>query len=348
MSEINTRLEESLLQQLPQIVKKYQLPDNRAAFWQLVNTLLPFLGLWVAIFFLIDYSFWLALPLFLLNGFFLGRLFILQHDCGHQSFTRSRRANNIIGNILALLTCLPYKYWATSHNFHHGHNGLLWEHRDIGDIPLLTVREFGASSRWQRIRYRVLRNGFVLFILLPIFYVFINNRLPLIRLPNFAFARRALLRSTLLLITFYAAFTWLVGIEGLLLHVAQVWLFGCYALWFFYVQHQHETTFKAWKDRWDYLRAAVQGSTFYQLPRALNWLTANIAYHHIHHLNPLVPNYQLKRCHNENPVFERLANKLTLRQSFRCLFNNLWDEERQRMISFREYYRYYRGVNAAM
>lgn len=166
------------------------------------------------------------------------------------------------------LTCLPYKYWATSHNHHHGHNGLLWEHRGIGDIPLLTVREFKAKNRLKRIPYMLLRNGFVLFILLPPFYIFFNNR-------------------------------------------------------------------------WNYLRAAVEGSIFYQLPRVLNWLAGNIGYHHIHHLNPLVPNHLLAKCHRDNPLLDRLANKLTIRQSFACLFNNLWDEDQERMISFHEFSRRY-------
>ncbi|MBK6930889.1 MAG: fatty acid desaturase [Saprospirales bacterium] len=333
--------DETVLKQLPLIVKPYQLPNTRKAVFQILNTLTPFLGLWAAIFFLVDSSIWLAAPLFLVNGFFLGRLFILQHDCGHQSFTASRQANYIIGNFLALLTCIPFKYWASSHNFHHGHNNLLWKHRDIGDIPTLTVAEFRKINWLYRILYMTLRNGFVLFILLPPVYVFFNNRFPLVWLKSFAHARRSLLRSTALLAAFYALIYLLLGWKGLIIQFALVWIFGSYALWFFYVQHQHESTYKQWRDRWDYVRAAIQGSSFYKLPRVLNWLTGNIGYHHIHHLNPLVPNYELVRCHRENPILDQLANKLTLWQSFRCLFNKLWDEEQQRMISFREYFRRY-------
>jgi omega-6 fatty acid desaturase (delta-12 desaturase) len=108
-----------------------------------------------------------------------------------------------------------------------------------------------------------------------------------------------------------------------------------------FVQHQHETAYKQWKDKWDYIRAAVQGSTYYKLPRLFHWLTGNIGYHHIHHLNPLVPNYQLARCHHENPIMDKVANSITFIESLKCVVNKLWDEEQQRMISFREYMRRY-------
>jgi omega-6 fatty acid desaturase (delta-12 desaturase) len=128
----------------------------------------------------------------------------------------------------------------------------------------------------------------------------------------------------------------------LMVHLPILLFFAVIAIWFFYVQHQHETSYKAWKDQWDYIRAAVQGSTFYTLPKIFHWLTGNIGYHHIHHLNPLVPNYQLARCHKENPILDQVANKIGFIESLRCMFNKLWDEEQERMITYREYFRKYR------
>jgi omega-6 fatty acid desaturase (delta-12 desaturase) len=309
----------------------------------MLNSFLPFLGIWVIMYLLLDVSIWISLGLAVVNAFFLVRIFIIQHDCGHQSFTASRRANDIIGIICGIISFMPYRYWAKSHNFHHGHNGMLFEHRDIGDIQLLTVEEYRARGFWGRLHYRLFRSIPVLFMLGPVYYVFIQNRLPLIRLKGWEHAHRALLRHNLSLVAFYVGMVWLLGYKALLLVNIPILVgFSVIAIWFFYVQHQHETTYKAWKDKWDYIRAAIQGSTYYKLPKLFHWLTGNIGYHHIHHLNSLVPNYQLARCHHENPIFDKVANTITFRQSLRCIFNKLWDEEQQRMISFREYARRYK------
>ena len=340
MGNFKSKYDPAVLQQLPALVKAYQLPDTRKAVIQMFNSFLPFLAIWVAMYLLLDVSVWLTLGLAVVNGFFLVRIFIIQHDCGHQSFTKNRKANDIIGEICSLVSFMPYRYWAKSHNYHHGHNGLLHEHRDIGDIELLTVQEFKAFSRFQKIRYLLFRSFPVLFVIGPAWYLLIQNRLPLINLKGWEHARRSLIRHNLLLVGLHLSVILLLGYKAfLLVHLPILLVFALVAVWFFYVQHQHETAYKEWKDKWDYIRAAVQGSTYYTLPRMFHWLTGNIGYHHIHHLNPLVPNYQLARCHHENPVLDRVANKITFLQSLRCIFNKLWDEDQERMISFREYLR---------
>lgn len=330
----------AILQRLPAIVKAYQLPDTKKAVIQILNSFLPFVAIWIAMYLLIDVSFWATLALAFVNAFFLVRIFIIQHDCGHQSFTANRKVNDIIGEICSIISFMPYRYWAKSHNFHHGHNGILWEHRDIGDINLLTVNEFKNLSRFQKIRYGIFRSAPVLFLIGPAWYLLIQNRFPVIRLKGWEHAHKALLKHNLILAAFYVGLIWVLGFEAfLMVHLPILLFFAVIAVWFFYVQHQHETTYKQWKDKWEYIRAAVQGSTFYNLPKLMHWLTGNIGYHHIHHLNPLVPNYELARCHHENPVFDQVANKITFWQSLRCVFNKLWDEEQERMISFREYLR---------
>jgi acyl-lipid omega-6 desaturase (Delta-12 desaturase) len=339
MENLGQKYDAAILQRLPGLVKAYQLPDTKKATIQILNSFLPFLAIWVAMYFLLDVSFWLVLPLAALNAFFLVRIFIIQHDCGHQSFTASKKANNIIGEICGILSFMPYQYWAKSHNFHHGHNGILWEHRDIGDIDLLTVEEFKQLSRWKKFQYWVYRSSPVLFVLGPIWYILVHNRLPLIKMKGWEHARRSLIKHNLLLVAVHVAVVVLLGYKAfLMVHLPILVFFGVIAVWFFYVQHQHETTYKQWKEKWDYIRAAVQGSTYYKLPRLFHWLTGNIGYHHIHHLNPLVPNYQLARCHHENPILDKVANKITFLESLKCMFHKLWDEEQQRMISFREYW----------
>jgi omega-6 fatty acid desaturase (delta-12 desaturase) len=344
MGTLNKQYDPAVLQTLPAIVKAYQLPDTRKAVVQILNTFLPFLAIWVAMYLLLDVSVWLTLSLAIVNAFFLVRIFIIQHDCGHQSFTASKKVNDIIGQICSVVSFMPYRYWAKSHNVHHGHNGLLWEHRDIGDIDLLTVKEYDSLSAVKKFKYRLFRSAPVLFLIGPVWYLLVHSRMPLIKLKGWEHARKALLWHNLLLAVVYVGLTLLLGYKAFVLVQLPILVcFAVVAIWFFYVQHQHETTYKQWKDKWDYIRAAIQGSTFYNLPKIMHWLTGNIGYHHIHHLNSLVPNYELARCHRENPVLDEVANKLSFRESLQCIFNKLWDEDQQRMISFREYVRRYRS-----
>ncbi len=329
-------------QQLPVIVKKYQLPDNKKAILQSITSFAPFVAIWIAMYLTMNISFWLTFGLAFLNAFFLVRIFIIQHDCGHQSFTASRKANDILGQVCSYMTFIPYKYWAKSHNFHHGHNGLLWEHRDIGDVDLLTVQEYKALDTWGRIKYRIYRSTPVMFFIGPIWYILVHNRLAMIKMSGWEHAQKSLVMHNVILFALHIGIGLLLGWEAFVyVHLPILVIFGIIAIWFFYVQHQHEHTYKQWKEKWEYVRAAVQGSTFYNLPRVFHWLTGNIGYHHIHHLNPLVPSYQLRRCYDENPVIAQVAQKITFFQSLKCVFNNLWDEQQQRMISFREFARLY-------
>ena len=336
MQQIN----QELISQLNAIVKRYQKPDTRKAIWQSITSFGPFIALWVLMYLSLDYSLWITLGLALINGFFLVRIFIIQHDCGHQSFTSNKKVNNVIGTVCSVMSFIPYKYWLKGHNYHHGHNGLLHEYRDIGDIELLTVNEYSKLSKVQRFGYRVFRHSFVLFGLVPTYYVLIHNRLPLIKLKGWEKARRSLIWNNALVISASVLIGLILGWKALVfVHLPILIVFGSIAIWFFYVQHQHEYSYKQWKDKWDYTLAAIQGSTFYNLPKFFHWLTGNIGYHHIHHLNSLVPSYQLAKCHEENPIFDEIAVKMTFKESLSCAFNKLWDEQQQKMISFREYYR---------
>ena len=328
----------SIYKQLPAIVKQYQLHNSRKATIQVINSFLPFIALWIAMYVWRDESIWLIIGLAVVNAFFLVRIFIIQHDCGHQSFTASRKANNLIGALCSLLTFIPYKYWAKNHNYHHGHNGILDKNRAIGDINTLTVNEFRSLSPFEQFKYRLVRSAPVLFLIGPLFYIFYNNRFPIIRLKGWEVANRALLWNNFFLISLHATLIYFLGWEAFtLVHFPIIVAFGTIAIWFFYVQHQHEYTYKAWKDQWNYLQASIQGSSYYKLPRLFHWLSGNIGYHHIHHLNALVPNYELARCHHENPIFDQVANTLTFWQSLHCIYNKLWDEDKEKMIGWREY-----------
>lgn len=329
-----------LISSLPQVVKAYQVPDTGKAILQIFTSFGPFFALWVLMYFSLDWSLWLTFGLAAVNAFFLVRIFIIQHDCGHQSFTKYRRLNDLLGFVASFLSLIPYRYWAKSHNFHHGHNGKLWEHRDIGDVETLTVAEFEKAGRLRRFGYRIYRSAPIMFGIIPVWYMFLHHRLPLIKLKGWEKVNRSLLLNNIWTVAAFAGLiAWLGWKVVLLVHVPILIFFGVIAIWFFYVQHQHEAAYKEWIEKWDYLTAAIKGSSFYKLPRLFHWLTGNIGYHHIHHLNPLVPNYNLARCHRENPVLDEVASKITFLESLKCMFNHLWDEQEQRMISFKEYYR---------
>ncbi len=326
------------------IVKSYSKPNHRLAIGQILNTFLPFIAIWTIMYFSLDWSYWITLSLAIVNGFFLSRLFIIQHDCGHQSFFKSRKWNNLVGYICSFFTSIPYKYWSRVHNYHHGHVGQL-EHRDVGDINFLTVEEFRRKSWWGRLGYRIFRHPIFLFGFVPVIYLAVSNRYPFFQFKGWGNILKSQLYNNLVLLAVYILLAILLGWKAFLLVQIPVLLsFGIIAFWFFYVQHQHEKTYMQWKDNWDHLLASIKGSTYYKLPKLFQWLTGNIGYHHIHHLNSKIPNYLLEKCAKENPILQKYVSTLTWRESLKCIFAILWDEERQKMISFREFYRMEKAV----
>jgi len=330
-----------VLQNWQTIVQKYQAPNTKKAIFQIITSFLPFFILWSLMYWSLGVSYWLTLGLGVFNAFFLVRIFIIQHDCGHQSFLKSRKWNNALGFICSFFSLIPYKYWSRSHNFHHAHNGML-EFRDIGDIDLLTVNEFKALSKWGQIKYRIYRTPIVMFLIGPLYYLLIHNRFPFINMKGWKKARRSLIWSNFFLLTFYISMGFIFGWKNfLMVQIPIIVFFAVIAIWFFYVQHQHEESYKQWKENWEYLLSAIQGSTFYNLPRPMMWLTGNIGFHHIHHLSSLIPNYNLRKCNEDHPIFQKYVTVLSFRSSLKCMFHKLWDEETQRMISFREYRKRY-------
>ncbi len=321
------------------IVKKYQIPSTKKAVSQILSTFLPFLGLWVLMYFSLHWSIWITLGLAVVNAFFMVRIFIIQHDCGHHAFLKSKRWNEAIGVVCSFFTSIPFKYWAKVHNFHHSHSGQL-DYRDIGDIKLLTVQEYKELSRWGRFKYRAWRSPIVLFLIAPAVYMAFSNRYPIFKLKGWGDIRRSQILSNILILSVYVGLALLVGWKKfLIIHATIILLFAIIAFWFFYVQHQHEEAYKQWKPNWNFLVASIKGSTYYKLPKLFNWLTGNIGVHHIHHLAPRIPNYNLMKCARENPVFQKYTTIITFRESLNCVFNKLWDEQMQKMISFREFYR---------
>jgi omega-6 fatty acid desaturase (delta-12 desaturase) len=317
------------------LVAPYQVSDTRKSIWQLLNTIIPFLGLWYLAYLSLGVGYWLTLLLTILAAGFLVRMFIIQHDCGHGSFFNSRKANDRVGMFCSLFTWTPYHYWQKGHAIHHAHAGNLQE-RGIGDVYTMTVNEYLQLSRWGKFQYRLYRNSLVLFMVVPTFLFVVMYRFPTSQTKALKRVEASVYWTDLAIALLVMAVIWLVGWQAFLLVQIPITIVAATAgTWLFFVQHQFEDTYWANEENWDFTLAALQGSSYYKLPKILQWFTGNIGYHHIHHLSPRIPNYLLEKCHDENPMFQETV-VLTLRSSLHSVTLSLWDEEQKKLIGFKQ------------
>jgi len=324
------------------IVAKYQQPHAGRATWQIIDTVGAYVAVWFLMYLTLGFSWWLTLPLAVLAGGLLVRVFIIFHDCGHGSFFRSRFANDFWGFVTGLLTLTPYYQWRGEHATHHGATGDL-DRRGIGDVWTMTVQEYLDASRWQRFSYRLARNPIVLFVIAPLVMFLVLQRLP----------RRGSSRRELLSVWWmnFAVLGMAVGMSclfGLLpylvIQLTVLMVAGAVGIWLFYLQHQFEDAYWERGEDWDYAAAALQGSSFYQLPKVLQWFSGNIGFHHVHHLSPRIPNYNLERCHKADPMFQQVR-PMTLLGSLRSLGLRLWDESSKKLVGFRHLRRRRKSAN---
>jgi acyl-lipid omega-6 desaturase (Delta-12 desaturase) len=316
------------------IVAKYTVPSLPKAIWQVVNTLVPYVALWVGMVMSLAVSYWLTLGLAVFAGLLLVRVFIIFHDCGHGSFFKSQRANDILGFITGMLTFTPYRHWTWQHSVHHQTSGDL-DRRGEGDIWTLTVNEYLASSRLRRFFYRLTRNPFVMFGVAPLVLFYGWQRIPSPRAKGRD--RNSVMAMNLALALMVGGMMWLIGWkEYLMIQVPVTLVAGIAGIWMFYVQHQFEDVYWEHRDEWDYTTAALEGSSYYKLPKVLQWFTGNIGFHHIHHLSSRVPNYYLEACHNSHPLFYNVK-PITLRTSLKCINLRLYDEESKQLIGYKQF-----------
>ncbi len=315
------------------VVAPYERPNLRYSVGQLASSVVPYFALLCAMYFLLDVSYWLSLALAVPAAGFLTRTFIIFHDCGHGSFFRSKRANRVVGFFTALLTFIPSYYWSHEHARHHSSAGDL-DGRGTGDVWTLTVREYIALPWWRRLRYRLYRNPLVMFGVGPAYIFLIHYRFW--RRGDGARAKWSTIKTNAVLAAIVLAMSLTIGLKTYVMIQIPVLLIAATAgVWLFYVQHQFEGTYWERHGQWSYEREALEGSSYYKLPRVLQWFSGNIGFHHVHHLSPRVPNYNLQKCHEGSPIFANVKH-LTLWSSFRSLTFRLWDEERKKLVGFGE------------
>jgi omega-6 fatty acid desaturase (delta-12 desaturase) len=323
-------------QQMRRILADHARSHQGKAIWQLVNTILPCLALWVLMFLTLHVSYWLTLALSVVTAAFSVRTFIIFHDCGHSSFLHSRRANQVIGFFTGVLTLTPNHRWWADHSRHHATTGNL-DRYGIGDVWMMTVEDYARSSWARRLWYRVYRHPFFMFIVGPFFIFAVLNRI-----PRFSGPRREIMSvvwTNLALIAIWVTLGLTVGIGSyLIIHIPVLAFSGIAGLGLFYVQHNYERAYWRRGDTHDYAEAALLGSSHLKLPRLLQWFSGNIGFHHIHHLSPRIPNYSLESCHQSLSDLPGVTT-IGLRECLQTLSLRLWDDEAQRMISFSEYER---------
>ncbi len=312
------------------LVAPFARPDLPTGIWQIVNTLGPFIVLWPLMVWSLNISYWLTIALGLVTGAFWIRTFIIFHDCCHGSYFGSRRANEITGIILGVLTFTPFYQWRHDHAIHHATASNI-DKRYTGDVPTMTVQEYLASPWWKKAGYRIMRNPFFLFTLgAPAMFTLIQ------RFPTKGAARREFLSviyTDIALAALLIPAGLLIGWKSLLLIMLPVVVPAtATGVWMFYVQHQFEGVYWETKERWSFVRAGLQGSSFYRLPKVLQWFTGNIGFHHIHHLGPKIPSYRLEACHNANPPLQ--VKPLTIANSLKGVRLHLIDDTTRQLVGW--------------
>jgi omega-6 fatty acid desaturase (delta-12 desaturase) len=314
-----------------EIVLKYQKSSTWRALWQIIDTMIPFALCWYLIYLSLSVSWWLVLPLAVLAGVLLVRVFIIFHDCGHGSFFKSRAANDLAGFLAGILTFTPYYHWRWEHAIHHGSAGDL-DKRGTGDVWTMTVQEYLESSRWKRFAYRFARNPFVLFVIAPLFLFVIRQRIPSPKASRRELHSVYAMNAAILAMA--VALSVVFGIKAyVLVQLTILMVAGGAGVWMFYVQHQFEGVYWERGEDWSFVAAALQGSSFYKLPRILQWFTGNIGFHHIHHLSPRIPNYNLEKCHNADSLFQEVK-PITLFSSLKSITFRLWDEKGRKLVGY--------------
>ena len=322
------------LRDLDPLLMKYRTASPWRSMWQLSTTLTLFFASWTLAYLSLSVSWWLTLALAFPTAMLVIRLFIFQHDCGHRSFFKSKRANDVVGQLLSMLTLTPYYAWRREHAMHHASSGDLDRRGKAGEIWTLTLQEYREASLWWRFVYRLFRNPIILFCIAPFFQFVVRQRFALELPKEWKRERRNVYLTNIGLLAVFSTAAWSLGLWPVLaVQIPVMAIASSVGVFLFYIQHQYENAFWENNEDWDFVQAALAGSSHLRLPKWLQWFTGNIGLHHIHHLDSRIPNYQLQACHDANPALQDVV-ELTLWSSFGCANMKLWDEEQQKMVGF--------------
>lgn len=317
--------------QLRKFVKPFEGSDVKASVRQLVNTIPPFFIAWFLAYQALEVSIWLTIALSAVAAAFVIRTFIIFHDCTHGSFFKDKKANAVVGTITGIMTLFAYEKWKREHSIHHASSGNL-DKRGVGDIWVMTIEEYVEASKWERFKYRMYRNPLVMFGFGPLFLVLISSRF------NRKDARKKERNNTYLinisLVVIYSLLIWAIGWQAfLIVQGTTMFIAGALGIWLFYVQHTFEDSYFEDESEWDYVKAAVEGSSYYQLPKVLQWVTGNIGFHHVHHLSPRVPNYNLEKAHESTPPLQQ-ATTINIKSSLKSLRYKVYDAKNKTFVTF--------------
>ncbi|WP_077622794.1 fatty acid desaturase [Sediminibacillus massiliensis] len=329
MSKLNRQKQAELRKQ----VKPFEKSNGKTSVIQLINTIPPFFLLWILAYQSLNYSILLGIVFAIISAGFVVRMFIIFHDCTHQSFFKNKKANRLLGTITGILTHFPFEKWKRAHSIHHATSSNL-DKRGTGDVWIMTVKEYVEAGFWQRLAYRFYRNPIVMFGLGPIYLFLVSNRFNRKGAKPKERWNTYLINASIAIS--YAIVIWVTGwqpfvlIQGIILFVS-----GALGIWLFYVQHQFEDSYFENEEEWDYVKAAVDGSSYYKLPKIIQWITGSIGYHHVHHLNPRVPNYYLEKAHESTPPLQK-ATTITLLSSLESIRFRLYDEDNKTFVRFKD------------
>jgi acyl-lipid omega-6 desaturase (Delta-12 desaturase) len=314
-------------------IAPHEQPSLRRSVIDVATSVMPYLALTVAMYFSLDLSAWITLALAVPAAGFLLRTFIVFHDCAHGSFLPTKRANLWLGRLTGLLVFQPFGNWRHNHAIHHGTSGDL-DRRGTGDVMTLTVEEYLSRPWRQRLEYRLFRSPLVMFGVGPIWSLMIGPRLWSRKMrPR---QRHSVIETNLVLAIVIGSTVWLIGPQAwVLVQMPTAILAGTLGVWMFYVQHQFEDVYWESSERWSYAAAALHGSSYLRLPKVFQFFTGNIGLHHVHHLSAKVPNYNLQRAHDENPIFHDVP-VLTVRDGLRSIRLKVIDPERGRLLTWNE------------
>lgn len=318
-------------EKLQALLAPYRKSDLKRSVRQMVDSFVPYAVCWYLMYLSFSVSYWLTLALAVPTAGFLVRIFIIFHDCGHGSFFKSSTANHFWGMVTGFLVFTPYYEWRHAHAVHHATAGNL-DKKGTGDVWTMTTEEYRNASRGVKFGYRIYRNPLILFTVGALISFVILNRFTF-NITNKK-DRLSIHFTNLAVVGIAAGMSLLIGFKEFLLIQLPIMLFAStFGVWLFYLQHQFEGVYWERNERWDRVKSALEGSSFYKLPKVLQWFSGNIGFHHIHHLSPRIPNYYLEKCHNETPLFQEVK-PITLLAGFKSFTLRLYDEANHKLVGY--------------